>query len=121
MSAPNEEEVMDVEEEVIDELCTTFEDLEESLSEMTPATAPALCAKYQAIMSNERSDEVATKLKEKSIYRLVSHILYLYYQLLNDGRGGKTRLHKSLFMVILLYLFSDWPAYTQSKETSIMS
>lgn len=74
MSAPNEE-VMDVDvdvevqEDVIDQLRVTFEELEESLSEMTAATAPALCAKYQDIMVNERSDEVATKIKEKCIYR----------------------------------------------------
>lgn len=60
---------VDVEEEVIDELKVIFEELEENVSEMTPDTAPNLCAKFQEVLSNDRSDEVATKIKEKCIYR----------------------------------------------------
>ena len=71
MSAPNETDMMEVEEEVIDELRVSFEDLEESLSEMTAETAATTCQKYQDVLSNERSDEVATKIKEKCIYRYV--------------------------------------------------
>ena len=78
MPSPNEEEVMEVEEEVIDDLRVTVEELEESLSELTPGTTPALCTKYQDILSNDRSDEVATKIKEKVIYRYV-HLVDWYF------------------------------------------
>ena len=74
MAATNEEvmemEVMEEEKEMIDELQVTFDELEECLSEMTSETAVELCDKYQNILCNERSDDSATKIKEKCIYRL---------------------------------------------------
>lgn len=67
----SEEVEVDVEvEELLDELRLEFEELEESVSELTAAGVPALCEKYQKVLLNERGDEVATKIKEKSIYRL---------------------------------------------------
>jgi hypothetical protein len=68
----SEEVEVDVEvEELLDELRLEFEELEESVSELTAAGVPALCEKYQKVLLNERGDEVATKIKEKSIYRCV--------------------------------------------------
>lgn len=57
-------------EELYDALKMKYDDLEDKLSEMTSASAPAVCAEFQEILSSERSDEAATKIKEKSIYRL---------------------------------------------------